>query len=148
MGWSRLPSATAAVVHQQCNRQRAAHARPLENQAQNRFPIVAPQASDQSQSQIPGGAQWTPPLQWEKLPIHRATSTDTEREEEVGLSMQPAYPRGFAGLSKIHGDILGKLDLAGVSREGITERACLLLASAPPVGAFPKPSKGPQSQHT
>lgn len=51
--------------------------------------------------------------------------------------MQLTYPRGFAGLSKIHGDILGKLDLAGVSREGITERACLMLASAPPVWAFP-----------
>ena len=37
--------------------------------------------------------------------------------------MQPVYPRGFAGLSKMGRDILGNLDLSRIDHEGITQRA-------------------------
>ena len=50
-----------------------------------------------------------------------------ERWEEFRLTLQPVYPRGFAGFGKTNRDILGNLDLSRIV--GTTQRACLILAS-------------------
>ena len=53
----------------------------------------------------------------------------TERWEEFRPTLQPVYPSGFSGLSKMDRDILGNLDLSRIDHEGITQKACLILAS-------------------
>ena len=66
-----------------------------------------------------------------------------ERGGEFRATLQPADLRAFVGLSKTDKDILGKLDLTGIGHEEITERACLMPASAALMGA-PGCCWGPQ----
>lgn len=130
-GLSRAPGRP-----QQCKREQAETRESLRTRFRTGFPSYLPQATEQSKPQIQGAERPNATSLVGKTATSPSNCGHGKARRIEATYMASLYRRFVGGSKKTRG-CSRKTWSCRISREGITGQAWGLLASAPPVGAFP-----------